>query len=87
MGAKISMRAIALLACCLPLFSQTDAQPRTRAEQIEQQREITLKTPVPPDTDVFERSVLWAYDHNVIQFFTSGWKGIAPTTGGMTTGR
>lgn len=83
MGAKVSMRASAFLACCLTLFSQAEVPPQTRAEQIERQRDIVSRTPVPPDTDLIERSVLWAYDHNVIQFFTSGWKGIAPTAGGM----
>lgn len=57
--------------------------PATRAEVIEQQRTTMSQTPVPSDTDVIERAVLWAYDRNIVQFITSGYGGFTPAIGGM----
>src|ERR1041384_6061355 len=80
MGARPMMRVwmLFLLAACL--YGQA---PRSRSEQIEQQRDLMARTPVSPDTDPVERAVIWLYDKKIIQFFTSGWNGISPTAGGM----
>ncbi len=68
---------------CSILFAQGTATPQTRAEQIQQQRLETLRTPVEPDNDIVERAVYWAYRNNLTQIFSTGWNGITPVFGGM----
>lgn len=69
------------------VFAQSSSSPassaQTRSEEIEQQRELMSRTPVSSDSDPIERTVVWLYNKKVIQFFTSGVKGFAPTAGGM----
>jgi outer membrane protein assembly factor BamA len=67
--------------------SPTSAQePRTRAEQIQQQRDATFKAPLEPDTDKVEQALAWANQHRLLTLFSSGWHGLTPTIGGMING-
>lgn len=61
-------------------------QPDTRAEQIQQQRAETYKTPLEPDTDKVEQAIEWADENGLLRIFSVGWKGLTPTIGGMING-
>lgn len=79
-------RSLLVLVCSHALLTAQTVDrgtARSRSEAIQLERDTTFRTPVPPDTDPVERTVVWLYDKHIIQFFTSGWKGISPTAGGM----
>lgn len=83
------MKAGCLSPICLALYlaGQLPAQqPSTRAEQIRQQRDATSKSPLTPDTDKLEAAIGWANEHGLLSLFSTGWKGFAPTIGGMVNG-
>jgi outer membrane protein assembly factor BamA len=61
-------------------------QPRTRAEEIQRQRDATFKAPLEPDTDKIEQALAWANEHRLLTLFSSGWNGLTPTIGGMING-
>jgi outer membrane protein assembly factor BamA len=71
------------LCCGCALQGQ---EPGTRAEQIQRQRAEIYKSPLEPDTDKVEEAIKWANDHKLLTLFSSGWKGVTPTLGGMING-
>lgn len=76
-------RFVLLLTCAASAFGQ---QPASRAEQIQQQRAETFRSPLASDSDPVEEAVKWANDHGLLTLFSSGWKGFSPTLGGMVNG-
>lgn len=78
-------RLVAFLLLALGAAVQAQ-QPATRAAQIQQQREETSRSPLTPDTDKVEEAIEWADDRGLLTLFSSGWKGLTPTIGGMVNG-
>jgi outer membrane protein assembly factor BamA len=80
---RLPAGAFLALVLMSPAFAQ---QPESRADQIESQRKTTLATPIQKDTDNVEQAIKWANDHGLLTVFSRGWKGFAPTLGGMVNG-
>jgi outer membrane protein assembly factor BamA len=83
----LSRRIVSMLFLTICFVLGLSAQqPQTRAEQIQQQREETYKSPLAPDTDKIEEAIIWANEHGLVTLFSVGWKGLTPTIGGMVNG-
>jgi outer membrane protein assembly factor BamA len=61
-------------------------QPRTRTEEIQQQRDAVFKAPTEPDTDKVEEALAWANEHGLVSLFSVGFNGLTPTIGGLNNG-
>lgn len=60
--------------------------PTSRAEQIQQQREETYRSPYTPDEDPLERAIIWARDRKLLDVFSGSFFNVSPTIGGMVNG-